>query len=127
MGETRARLGLLGDLGLQGFGASYLPQQQLLAALQPSLEASRIGSALQSTGAGLQAQLAESGLEAQLGYNALANALRQQQFQGLFDLLKGEQQPAQTNQITGAMGDAFSQAIEALKKQNAAKATGAFI
>jgi hypothetical protein len=45
----------------------------------------------------------------------------------LFDLLKGEQQPAQTNQITGAMGDAFSQAIEALKKQNAAKATGAFI
>ena len=127
LGETRSRLGLLGDLGLQGLGASYLPQQQLLASLQPSLEASRIGSALQSTGAGLQSQLAESGLEAQLGYASLANALRQQQFQGLFDLLKGEQQPAQTNQITGAMGDAFSQAIEALKKQNAAKATGAFI
>jgi hypothetical protein len=35
--------------------------------------------------------LAESTLEAQLGYSALANALRQQQFQGLFDLLKGEQ------------------------------------
>ena len=61
------------------------------------MEASRIGSALQSTGAGLQAQLAESGLEAQLGYNALANALRQQQFQGLFDLLKGEQ-TAKTSQ-----------------------------
>ena len=91
LGETRARLGLLGDLGLQGLGASYLPQQQLLAALQPSLQASQIGSALQATGAGLQSQLAESGLEAQLGYSSLANALRQQQFQGLFDLLKGEQ------------------------------------
>jgi hypothetical protein len=101
LGETRARLGLLGELGLQGLGASYLPQQQLLAALQPSLEASRIGSALQSTGAGLQAQLAESGLEAQLGYNALANALRQQQFQGLFDLLKGEQASKSNTQNSG--------------------------
>ena len=102
LGETRERLGLLGDLGLQGLGASYLPQQQLLAALQPSLEASRIGSALQSTGAGLQSQLAESGLEAQLGYNALANALRQQQFQGLFDLLKGEQQAEQQSSSSAA-------------------------
>jgi hypothetical protein len=98
LGETRARLGLLGELGLQGLGASYLPQQQLLAALQPSLEASRIGAALQSTGAGLQSQLAESGLEAQLGYNTLANALRQQQFQGLFELLKGEQTAKKTSQ-----------------------------
>ena len=101
LGETRARLGLLGELGLQGLSASYLPQQQLLAALQPSLEASRIGSALQSTGAGLQAQLAESGLEAQLGYNALANALRQQQFQGLFDLLRGEQESKSNTQNSG--------------------------
>jgi hypothetical protein len=81
---------------------AYSGQQQLLAALQPSLEASRIGSALQSTGAGLQAQLAESGLEAQLGYNALANALRQQQFQGLFDLLKGEQ-TSKSNAQTGGL------------------------
>jgi hypothetical protein len=101
LGETRARLGLLGELGLQGLGASYLPQQQLLAALQPSLEASRIGAALQSTGAGLQAQLAESGLESQLSYNALANALRQQQFQGLFDLLRGEQESKSNTQNSG--------------------------
>jgi hypothetical protein len=127
LGETRARLGLLGELGLSSIPTAYSGQNQLLANLQPQLEASRIATALQSTGLGLGTQLAESGLESQLGYAALANALRQQQFQGLFDLLKGEQQPAQTNQITGAMGDAFSQAIEALKKQNAAKATGAFI
>ena len=126
LGETRARLGLLGDLGLQSLGASYLPQQQLLAALQPSLEASRIGSALQSTGAGLAAQLGETGLEAQLGYSALANALRQQQFQGLFDLLKGEQASSQPNQLTGGWNELFAQGIDALKKQNSAKISGLF-
>lgn len=91
LGETRARMGLLGELGLQSIPTAYAGQQQLLANLQPQLEASRIASALQSTGLGLGTQLAESTLESQLGYAALANALRQQQFQGLFDLLKGEQ------------------------------------
>lgn len=100
LGETRARLGLLGELGLQSIPTAYAGQQQLLANLQPQLEASRIASALQSTGLGLGTQLAESTLESQLGYAALANALRQQQFQGLFDLLKGEQ----TSQSSGNNG-----------------------
>jgi hypothetical protein len=126
LGETRSRLGLLGDLGLQSIPSAYAGQNQLLANLAPGLDIARIGASLQSTGLGLGTQLAESTLESQLGYAGLANALRQQQFQGLFDLLKGEQQPSQPNQITGAMGDAFSQAIEALKKQNAEKASGAF-
>ena len=101
--ETRERLGLFGDLGLQGLFASYLPQDKMLEALSPSLDAARIRSALQSTGATLGAQLGETGLEAQLGYFALVNALRQQQFQGLFDLLKGEQAasaPAKTSSST---------------------------
>ena len=34
--------------------------------------------------------LAESGLEADLGIRALENALRQQQYKGLFDLLAAE-------------------------------------
>ena len=91
LGETRARLGLLGELGLQSIPTAYAGQNQLLANLQPQLDARRIQSALESTGLSLGSQLAESGLEAQLGYEALANAIRQQQFQGLFDLLKGEQ------------------------------------
>ena len=91
LGELRGRMTLAGDLGLQAIPGAYQGQQQLLANLQPSLEAARLGSALQSTGLGLGTGLAESTLEAQLGYSALANALRQQQFQGLFDLLKGEQ------------------------------------
>lgn len=97
LGETRARLGMLGELGLQAIPTGYAPQNQLLASLQPGLEAERIQSALLSQGLGVGVGLAESGLEAQLGFEALANALRQQQFQGLFDLLKGEQQ-AQTAQ-----------------------------
>ena len=100
LGETRERLGLFGDLGLQGLLASYLPQDKALEALSPSLDAARIRAALQSTGASLGAQLGETGLEAQLGYFSLANALRQQQFQGLFDLLKGEQQASQPTNTT---------------------------
>jgi hypothetical protein len=102
LGETRGRLGLLGELGLSSIPAAYAGQNQLLANLQPELEAQRIGTALQSAGVGLGAQLAESGLESQLGYAALANALRQQQFQGLFDLLKGEQQSSSSNSGQGA-------------------------
>ena len=59
-------------------------------------------------------------MEAQLGYAGLATALRQQQFQGLFDLLKGEQAIAAapvTNQIGGGLGDALGQGIQALQNQ----------
>ena len=102
LAETRQRLAQLADTGLSSFEASYLPQDKMIEALFPQLQASQISSALQSTGAGLMAGLGESGLEAQLGYNALANALRQQQFQGLFDLLKGEQQGSSSNSDQGA-------------------------
>ena len=94
LGETRARLGLLGELGLQSLPAAYQGQNQLLANLAPALEEARIRAALQSSAVGIGAGLAESGLEAQLGFEGLAAALRQQQFQGLFDLLKGEQAAA---------------------------------
>ena len=111
LGETRARLGLLGELGLQSIPTAYAGQNQLLANLQPQLEASRIASALQSTGLGLGTQLAESTLESQLGYAALANALRQQQFQGLFDLLKGEQTSQSQTNIAANPQSALLQAI----------------
>ena len=107
LGETRDRLSLLGQLGLSAIPTAYSGQQQLLANLQPQLEAERIATALQSTGLGLGTQLAESGLESQLGYAALANALRQQQFQGLFDLLKGEQQSNTSTTSTNPTQDFF--------------------
>jgi hypothetical protein len=115
--ETRQRLGLLGELGLSSIPAAYAGQNQLLANLQPRLESERIQSALRATGLGLGAQLAESGLEAQLGYEALANAIRQQQFQGLFDLLKGEQagKSAATTAAIGSSGSEGSWASKLLE------------
>lgn len=92
LGEFRNRMGLAGELGLKAIPTAYTPQQELIRTLTPQLEASRLASSLQSTGLGLGAGLAESAIEAQLGFEGLTNALRQQQYQGLFDLLKGEQQ-----------------------------------
>jgi len=103
LGETRSRLGLLGELGLQSIPSAYQGQNQLLATLSPALQASQIGAGLQATGLGLGTGLAESTLEAQLGYSALANALRQQQFQGLFDLLKGERTAQTGGNTTGGL------------------------
>ena len=90
LGEFRGRMGLAGELGLRAIPTAYTPQQELLRTLTPQLEASRLASTLQSTGLGLGAGLAESAIEAQLGFEGLRNALRQQQYQGLFDLLKSE-------------------------------------
>ena len=90
--ELRGRLGLAGELGLQAIPTAYTPQQELLRTLTPQLEAARLASTLQATGLGLGAGVAESAIESQLGFEALRNALRQQQYQGLFDLLRGERQ-----------------------------------
>lgn len=92
LGEFRGRMGLLGQLGLQAVPTAYTPQQELLRTLTPQLEASRLASQLQATRLGLGAGVAESAIESQLGFEALRNALRQQQYQGLFDLLKTERQ-----------------------------------
>ena len=99
LGEFRGRMGLLGQLGLQSVPTAYTPQQELLRTLTPQLEASRLAATLQSTGLGLGAGLAESAIESQLGFEGLRNALRQQQYQGLFDLLNTERQ-AQAAQQT---------------------------
>ena len=118
--EFRARTGLAADTGLNALASSYLPQQQMLASLVPGLDMSQQQNALTATGMSLGSQLAESSMEAQLGYAGLATALRQQQFQGLFDLLKGEQAIAAapvTNQIGGGLGDALGQGIQALQNQ----------
>jgi hypothetical protein len=108
--ETRQRLGLLGDLGLQSIPSAYSGQNQLLANLAPALEEARLRAALQSDALGIGAGLAESGLEAQLGFEGLAAALRQQQFQGLFDLLKGEQ-AAKAPATTSSAGNFFKNLV----------------
>ena len=101
LGETRNRFDLLGQLGLQSLPAAYQGQNQLLANLNPALDAFRTSQALRATGLTTGAGLAETGLEAQLGFEGLAAALRQQQFQGLFDLLRGEQESKSNTQNSG--------------------------
>lgn len=89
--EGRARLGLLGTMGLNALTGAYTPQNQLLAFMQPQLNAANIAAQLQATGLGLEAGLGESAIESMLGFSALKNALTQQQYQGLFDLLGAQQ------------------------------------
>ena len=103
LGEFRGRMGLAGELGLRAIPTAYTPQQELLRTLTPQLEASRLASSLQSTGLGLGAGLAESAIESQLGFEGLRNALRQQQYQGLFDLLKGQQQETTKEQDAASL------------------------
>jgi hypothetical protein len=110
LGETRNRFDLLGQLGLQSLPAAYQGQNQLLANLNPALDAFRTSQALRATGLTTGAGLAESGLEAQLGFEGLAASLRQQQFQGLFDLLKGEQAAA-APATTSSAGNFFENLV----------------
>lgn len=88
--ELRGRLGLAGELGLRAIPAAYTPQAGLLSALNPMLQLNRNQVALDLGRGELFGGLAESGLEADLGIRALENALRQQQYKGLFDLLAAE-------------------------------------
>jgi hypothetical protein len=129
LGAFESRMGLLGQLGLQAIPTAYTPQQELIRTLTPQLEASRLASSLQATGLGLGAGLAESAIESQLGFEALRNALRQQQYQGLFDLLRGEQQKqaaSQPTQLKGSWNEAMGMIQEAVKNQSVADANQVF-
>ena len=78
--------------------AAYVPQAGLLSALAPSTDLSRVLASLQAGGAELYSGLGQTAIESQLGFENLRNALRQQQYAGLFDLLKGKQQTGQSGQ-----------------------------
>jgi hypothetical protein len=83
---------------LQG---AYTPQAGLLNALSPSVDLSRIQSALQAGGTEAVSNLGIQGLTTQTNLESLINAQRQQQLQGLFDLLAaGQTGGTKTNQNT---------------------------
>ena len=109
--ETRARLELLGDLGLQSLGASYLPQEQLLRTLQPALDVANLTNLGQRQGAQLGASLLQSGLTGQLGAETAATNLEQSRIQAITNLLAGqigaEGQVTQTGLIQSLLNKAF--------------------
>lgn len=98
LGETRQRMSLFGDLGLQSLAGSYLPQQQLLNTLSPAVDLSNIAMAGQRQGAQLGTSLLEAGLTSQLGAETAASNLRQQQIQAISNLLGGQRANAVTGQ-----------------------------
>lgn len=85
--------------------SAYAPQTGLLGALNPSVDLSRIGSALQSAQGQATANLGSEAITNQTNLESFINAQRQQQLEGLFKLLAGGQQssqPGSTNQNLGS-------------------------
>lgn len=94
--ETRQRLGLLGQTGLEALQQSYMPQQQLLQTLAPAIDISNIAGAMQRQGAQLGTSLLEAGFASQLGAETAASNLRQQQIQAITNLLGGQRANTET-------------------------------
>lgn len=85
--------------------SAYAPQAGLLGALNPSIDLSRIGSALQAGAGEATTNLGTQGLVNQTNIESLINSQRQQQLQGLFQLLAGGQQ-ADANNTSAAISSA---------------------
>lgn len=99
--ETQLReQGLMAQSIPEFLKAAYTPQAGLLGALSPSVDLSRIQSALQAGGTEAVSNLGIQGLTTQTNLESFINAQRQQQLQGLFDLLAGGQQ----QKTTGSTG-----------------------
>lgn len=109
--ETRQRLGLLGETGLEALQQSYLPQQQLLATLAPSIDLANIAGAGQRQAAQLGTSLLQSGLSAQLGAETAASNLEQNRISAITNLLAGtvdaQGQPDQQGLIQGILSNIF--------------------
>jgi hypothetical protein len=90
------------QLGQQFLGMGYVPQQQLLAATQPSQQLAALQQQAQLEGAGLFGEAAMSGLEARLiAEQARANLMGQIGT----GLLSGAFTPTQTSPVESAIGD----------------------
>jgi hypothetical protein len=83
------------QLGIQGIPnllqGAYTPQAGLISALSPSVDLSRIQSALQAGAGEATTNLGIEGFTNQINLESFINAQRQQQLQGLFDLLAAGQ------------------------------------
>jgi hypothetical protein len=98
--ETQLReQGLMAQSIPEFLKAAYTPQAGLLGALSPSVDLSRIQSALQAGGTEAVSNLGIQGLTTQTNLESFINAQRQQQLQGLFDLLASGQ-----NKTAGTIG-----------------------
>lgn len=109
--ETRARLGLFGETGLQALQQSYLPQQQLLSTLSSGIDVANLAGAGQRQGAQLGTSLIEAGLANRLASERTATDLEQQRLQQITNLLLGSRTPTgevdQTGLFSGILNSIF--------------------
>lgn len=90
LGETRQRLGMLGDVGLSALAQSYVPTTTLAELMKPALGAADISAAGQRQGAQLGASMLQAGMGAQTSAQAQANQLEQIRTQALTNILLGQ-------------------------------------
>jgi len=89
----------LGNIGAS-MGLQYMPENQLLAALTPSLSLADLSSVAQRQGAGLLAEAGATGLEA----NLAAQKTKAEGLAGLYSSLLGAQGQAASSATNSAGG-----------------------
>ena len=90
LGETRQRLGMLGDVGLSALAQSYVPTTTLAELMKPTLGVADISTAGQRQGAQIAASMLQAGMGAQTSAQAQANQLEQIRTQALTNILLGQ-------------------------------------
>lgn len=113
--ETRARLGMLGDVGLSSLQQSYAPTQNLAALMSPALGVSDIASAGQRQGAQLGASMLQAGLTAQQAAQQQATGLEQARLQALSNILLGQQGVGGVGGSTGLFEGLLGKATDFIK------------
>ena len=115
LGETRQRLGMLGDVGLSALQQSYAPTTTLAELMKPTLGAADISAAGQRQGAQLGASMLQAGMGAQTSAQAQANELERIRTQALTNILLG--QTPQSDGTGGSSGLFQSLFDEIFKKR----------
>ena len=91
-------------LGMDYLQSSYLPQQQLMALLNPSINLANIAGTGQRQGAEIASNLIQAGLNNRTEAQNTAADLEQSYVQGLANLLGGNAQTKQMGMIEGLLG-----------------------
>lgn len=111
LGETRERMGLFGELGLDSIEASYLPQQTLLDFVTPSLDLANITGAGQRQYAQNLASMLQFGLGERTNAEQIASNLEQSRLNAITNLLTGQRDETgattQTGLIEGLLRNVF--------------------
>ena len=115
------------DIASNALRDSLLPTESLAGLSNLGLNVADLNAVQGRQLGSSRASLVNTLLDYDLGTEEQAATLRNNSLQGLLNLLANAgASDSQSNTLTGATGNAFAQALEALAKENALKAAGAF-